>query len=236
MSRVAIHTRAAFAALAGMVLAVTAQGQITKKGTGYSFRAKYVKGRQQLFDFHTVVVPLRSKVANAPKQNILMPLSILVTSVSKAGVATIRNEIGPIKLDGKQIQPKSNVTVQVDSLNRLVGAGAKELPQFATPLPDKPIKIGGTWTANIDASEAAGERIRVKATYTLLRVVGRIAYVRIKLASINVPGSTVRSSGVGQMVLRTADGSLETMEMMQTVELSGSRGGARTTIMVRRRA
>jgi len=236
MTLASIRIRGALAGLVCFLLAGSATTQIVKKGTGYTFRAKYVKGRQQLFEFNTIVVPLGSKTSTAPKQNISMPLSILVTAVSKAGIATIRNEIGPIKLDGKAIQPKTNVTVQVDSLNRLIGAGAKELPQFATPLPEKPIKIGASWTANIDASEAAGERVRVKATYTLLRVVGRIAYVRIKLASINAPGSTVRSTGVGQMVLRTADGSLETMEMMQTVELSSGRGGARTTIMVRRRA
>lgn len=236
MSSLTLSFASAILGVGFLVAAVDAEAQIVKKGDGYLFRAKYTKGRQQVFDFQTIVVPTGPQNKSAPKQNISMPLSMLVTSLSKAGIATIRSEVGPIKVDGKTLQPKSAMTVQVDNLNRLVGVGAKELPQFATPLPEKPIKIGGSWSSNVDASEAAGERVRVKAIYKLLRVVGRVAYIQVQLDSVNAPGSTVKSSGRGQMVLRTADGSLESMEMMQTVDLSRNRGGARTTILVRRKA
>lgn len=214
------------------LLAASASAQITQKPAGYEFRAKYAKNGRQEFEFNTVVVPIGSKTA--PKQNLIMPVAMRVLEVAKGGVAKIQSRVGPVTLNGTEIRPMTSITVQVDSLNRLVGQN-KELPQFATPLPLKPVKSGGSWSATIDASEAAGERIKVKATYKLLRVQGRLAYIQVRLASINAPNSTVTSNGQGTMVLRTADCSLESMQMNQTVTLKGNRGGARTIILVRRR-
>lgn len=216
----------------GLLLAAVSPAQITKKGAAYEFRAKYSKNARQEFEFNTVVVPLGSKTA--PKQNLMMPVAMRVLEVAKGGVAKIQSRVGPVTLNGAEIRPMTSMTVQVDSLNRLVGQN-KELPQFATPLPMKPVKTGGLWTATIDASEAAGERIKVKATYKLLRVQGQRAYIQVRLASINAKNSTVTSNGEGTMVLRTSDCSLDTMQMNQTVTLRGNRGGARTIIMVRRR-
>lgn len=217
-----------------LLISSPAHGQIVKKGAGYTFRAKYVKGAKQQFLFNTLITPIGSANMGSAKQNLTMPVLMRVLDVSKQGAARIQSQVGPIRMNGTVARPMTITTVRVDSLNRLLGADAKNLPQFATPLPTKAIKPGESWSANIDASEEVGERIRVKATYTLTRVVGTKAYLSLKLASVNEKNAAVKTTGAGRMVLRTADGSLESMEMMQTVTLSANRGGARTTIYVRR--
>src|SRR5688572_29743243 len=167
-----------------MALSTSAPAQIVRKGKAYQFRANYVRGARMGFNFRTVVTPMNSAVAT--KQVITFPVSMLVQEVrvtkDNGRVAKIRSEAGPWLLNNKPYQPKTNVTVRVDSLNRLIGLGQQEIPQFATPLPEKALKIGESWTSNIDTGEAAPMAMKVKATYKLLKVAGSYATIGVSLS------------------------------------------------------
>lgn len=231
--------RVALAFLAASLAIAPSDAQITKKGSAYLFRAKYRKGQMLSFNFNTVVTPLGSKT-NTEKQSITMPVVMRVVdikphNVSKEPVAQIKSDVGPMLLNGKQFRPKSSVTVYVDPLNALVGTGSQEIAQFSTPLPSKPLKVGESWTSTINASEATGVPLRVKATYTLIRVLGGKAFIMVKLDGQGSGPTKITTSGQGQMVLRMADASLDTMDMIQTVKMA-SGVGARTVILVKRKA
>lgn len=221
-------------------LAVTpSDAQISKKGNAYLFRAKYRKGQTLSFNFNTVVTPLGSKT-NTEKQSITMPVAMRVVNikphnVSKEPIAQITSDVGPMLLNGKQFRPKTSVTVFVDPLNALVGTGSQEIAQFSTPLPAKPLKVGESWSSTINASEATGIPLRVKASYTLIRVLGGKAFIMVKLSGQSTGQTKITTSGQGQMVLRMADASLDTMDMIQTVKLPNGTG-ARTVILVKRKA
>lgn len=232
--------RASLSLIFGLTLlahCASAPAQILRKGKAYQFRANYVRGARMSFNFRTVVTPINSTVKN--KQVITFPVSMLVQEVrmskENGRVAKIRSEAGPWLLNNKPYQPKTNVTVHVDSLNRLVGQVDQEIPQFATPLPEKALKIGESWTSNIDTGEAAPMAMKVKATYKLLRVAGAFATIGVSLTGRGAGNSNVLTRGQGTMRLRTRDGTLQSMALNQIVTVSNGMG-AQTVITVTRKA
>lgn len=209
--------------------------QITQKSGSFQFRAKYTRGMKMRFHFKTVVTPINATVNK--RQVISFPVSMLVQEVrntkESGKVAKIRSEAGPWLLDNKPYQPKTNVTVHVDSLNRLVGASDAEIPQFATPLPEKPLRIGQSWSSDIDTGGATPMAIKVRATYKLLKVANSIATIAVSLAGKSSDGSNVSTRGQGTMLLRTRDGTMHSMSLNQIVTVSNGMG-AQTVITVTR--
>ena len=189
------------------------------------------------FNFRTVVTPMNT--AATTKQVITFPVAMSVqdvrTTKENDRVARIRSEAGPWLLNNKPYQPKTNVTVHVDSLNRLVGAGEKEIPQFATPLPEKPLRINESWSNDIDTGGATPMAIKVKATYKLLRVAGQYATIGVSLSGKGTGSTNVMTRGQGTMLLRTRDGTLQSMALNQIVTVA-SGVGAQTVITVTRKA
>lgn len=217
--------------LAGSACLGIGGAQITAKQGAYQFRARYRKNQTLSYSFNTLVTTIGGKGSSA-KQNITLPVVMKVLEV-RGGVAKIRNEVGPWLMNGKTFRSKSNVTVFVDSLNRLVGDGPADVPQFSAPLPEKPIKVGGTWSSIVTTAGSTPQTIQVKATYKLLRVAANRAYVGIQYSGGGTGKSTIKTSGQGSMTLNAKDGMLESMDVMQTVTLSPG-VGARTVILVKR--
>lgn len=215
-----------------MAVFVSAGGsiaQIVRKGSSYTFRAKYAKGRSASYLITTKVTPINPN-SGMKKTTLTLPVRMKVLDV-KTGVAQIRNEIGPMKVNGKIEQAKRNVVVHVDSLNRLVGVGSAEVPQFSAPMPEKPLKIGQSWSSLVNTAGSTPEAMKVKATYTLRRVSAGKAYLDVKYEGGGSGKPAIHTSGTGQMVLNTADGFLHSMAVNQKVVLS-SGNGATTAITV----
>ena len=209
--------------------------QIARKGSAYQFRANYSRGMKMRFLFKTVVTPINA-TANK-RQVITFPVSMLVLEVrntkESGKVAKIRSEAGPWLLDNKPYQPKTNVTVHVDTLNRLAGTSDAEIPQFATPLPERPLKIGQSWSSEIDTRGATPMAIKVRATYKLLRVSKSHATIAVSLVGKSADASNVSTRGQGTMLLRMRDGTLHSMSLNQIVTVSNGMG-AQTVITVTR--
>jgi len=213
--------------------------QIRKQGSAYVFRAKYVQGSTIVYDMKTIVEPLGAN-AGAGKQTLTLPILMRILEVRKpAGknafkIAKIRSEAGPIKLNGKLFKEKAVETVQVDELNRLQSDAADNLPQFTTPLPEKPLKVGQSWSSVIDPSGAVPFSMKVTASYRLKSINRTFATVQLTLNGQGTGSSKITTRGQGTMLLRVRDGTLESMKMVQTV-VTGQAVGAKTTISVTRR-
>lgn len=215
---------------------LSSSAQIVRKGKTYQFRANYTRGARIRFNFRTVVTPINSTVQQ--KQVITFPVTMLVqevrTTKENGRVAKIRSDAGPWLLNNKPYQPKTSVTVHVDSLNRLVGTGDQEIPQFATPLPERPLKIGESWTSDIDTANSAPMAIKVKATYKLLKVAGSYATIGVSLSGKGAGNSNIMTRGQGTMLLRTRDGTQHSMSLNQIVTVASGMG-AQTVITVTRK-
>lgn len=226
-------------ALTGLSLAVSAQAQIKKIGSTYQFRAQYVKGSTIAFDMSTQVTPFGGPAANS-SQLITLPVVMRILDIRKPAkppgtrIAKIQSTAGPIKLNGKPFKEKTVETVFVDQLNRLQQDSAQDTPQFTTPLPEKRLKVGESWTSVIDPSESVPFPMRVKATYKLLKVDQTFSHVSISLEGRGTGTSGISTKGQGTMMLRNRDGTLHSLSMTQTVYATGSMG-AKTTITVKRR-
>jgi hypothetical protein len=231
-----LRTAAALSVL--FALCACSAAQIAKKGTSYTFRANYAKGKVLKFDFVTRIGQIATG-AKGPTQKLTFPVVMKVESVTwmkdHGRVAKVKSDAGPWLLDGKPFRNKTSVTVHVDALNRIVHGPAEEVAQFAAPLPEKPLKIGGSWSSDIDTKDAAPVSIKVRAVYTLQKVVKGLAYIGVKLSGKGAPGSGISTEGKGTMLLRVSDGTLHSMSLSQRV-LVGVNVGATTTISVTRRA
>jgi hypothetical protein len=222
-----------------LVLTAGAFGQVTRKGGAYSFRAKYVKGQKTSYDFSTAVTPFGASSSGPARQNLTFPVAMTVQDVRfsqdrKTKVATIKSEVGPWLQNGKVSNPKQTVTVQVDDHNHLVGVGNKEIPQFTVPLPDTPLKVGETWSSDINPQGAVPVAMTVHATYKLISVTRRAATIGVDLEGKGTGQSKITTRGRGTMILRVSDAMLDSMNMVQTVQLAEGMG-ARTVISVKRR-
>lgn len=234
-----ICSRFALAATLGLLLAGHAMSQVRRVGNAYQFRAKYVKGSTIAFEMTTLVAPFGSG-ATAGNQKVTLPVVMRIQDIrkqpGKAGmnVAKIRSEAGPVLLNGKPFREKAVEIVFVDELNRLQEGGNQEVPQFTTPLPEKAIRIGQSWSSTIDPAESIPFSMKVNATYKLTRVTRIFAYVSVTLVGKGTGDSKVSTKGQGTMMLRVRDGTLHSLKMTQTVQASETMG-AKSTITVTRR-
>jgi hypothetical protein len=124
------------------------------------------------------------------------------------GTATISGTFGPLR-SGIHLEhivlPEQSFSLKQDAFGKI--SGASSVPQMAPTFPREPIKIGGSWDGST-STQAMGSNSKLSAHYTLERtgvVKGRpVAVVAVTLRSTG----QADTSGAGELVLLTSDGSL----------------------------
>lgn len=206
--------------LTGLLLLVvgSASAQVSKHGNAYLFRMKYTKG--QTFKY---VMKMTGQM-NAQAFAMTMPMTEKVTAVSPAGVATMTMAMGDMAMtvNGKAMNQKmpanmQKVTVEIDSTGHAKGGVGQQNTSVA--LPEKPIPVGGTWTAKTNAPTGMGQPMEVAATYTLtgFEKVGGFNTAKISVTMSGTGAMTI--SGKGFLWLNMADGSMvkNTTKMSMTM-------------------
>ncbi len=216
--------------MAGLAVSAATPGQIVKVGKAYRLRAKYTVAQTFRYGFDTLVTQLGAN-AKSKSQNIALPIVMTVIQM-QGGVARIRTEVGPWKVNGEKFRDKQTIVVHVDSLNRIVHGPPTEVPHFSIQLPEKPLKIGQSWSSIVNTAGATPQAVQVKATYTLKAVSGGRATIGVGYSGASA-NKVIQTSGSGTVYLSTKDASLISMNVSQTVSLRGGIG-AKTQIAVKR--
>lgn len=210
-------------ACAGLVVAgLSANAQITKQGGGYLLRAKYVSGKK--IDY----VMDAKGAASGTAFTMRMPLKTKVTGVTK-GIATITYVVGPIAMtfNGKPMNNPAmgskaeTVTIKMDSRGNVVGGDKAMSNVGSIGLPEKPIPVGGSWSATTDTPAGPAGTMKVNATYKLVgfETVGGIKSAKI---AITLKGSgQANVKGSGTVWLAMADGSLVKNSTTMNVSTGG---------------
>ncbi|HVT13477.1 MAG TPA: hypothetical protein VHE55_14530 [Fimbriimonadaceae bacterium] len=182
----------------------SASAQIKKQGNGYLLRTKYTKGE--------VITYVTDTKTNAQGRDMLISMTMTqkVLSVSRTGAATVSMTMGKVLLNGKpmgqQVPEKmQKVTFETDSQGHVKGGGQQNTNVI---MPDKPIPVGGTWSATTNAPIGTGQSMQVTVTYKLLGFEKKGKYQTAKI-SVKMSGSgQMAISGTGTMWLNMADGSM----------------------------
>lgn len=196
-----MNIRALF--LAGATLAIAAQGfpQVTKQGNGYLFRMKFAPG--QVITYRTQV----SSNAGGMKMNMSMPMRQTVKSVT-GNRATLEMRIGPMTMNGRQMNTGGPAvqtqTVTIDSTGRANGGQTG----LQLSLPQRPIPIGGTWTAELPMGGMMGPSNTTRATYRLVRLTKRNGRDVAEIAMTVTTTGPQALRGSGTQFVSVADGQL----------------------------
>ncbi|MEJ5170628.1 MAG: DUF6263 family protein [Fimbriimonadales bacterium] len=199
--------------VSAMTLAGASLAQITKVGDAYQMRMKFAPGQKMVYSMQSTTT------APGQPQPMLLntEFSMKVNSV-KNGVADITYSVGPMKMNGRATGGVNTVNMKMDSRGKTVGQtpGGQQPTQMV--LPEKPIRVGQTWTSTSSIA-TMGVPMEVTNTYKLNRIVQRggksLAEVGV---TISAKGN-ISSSGNGTMLLDFVDGSLVSATMNQTITI-----------------
>ena len=211
MRSLAVLTLALFAALGS--------AQITKSGSAYLLRMKHTPGATYRYG---VASTIGGASANGQAMKFSLPMVWKVVGV-KNNIATIDTTVGPIKMGKDVVGQATKNRIQLNSRGQLVGkAGSGQ--QVTPSLPDKPIKIGQSWSASAPIDLPGQGAKKISAQYTLKgfkTVSGKqVAELAIK--------TTGQAAGTGSMLLLMSDGSLFRSNMNLNLSVTGPNGAAMT--------
>lgn len=195
-----------------------ASAQITKVGSAYQFRMKFVPGRTTTY---TIVSngSMQGQVFSS-KQSLTQKILKIVN-----GVGTLQGSLGDatVVMNGKTMQQPmppqmKNVSYEMDSRGRPTKGNNQ---QTAISLPEKPITVGTSWTASTSMPGGAGMPggMQMSTTY---KFVGFEKVNGINTAKIL---GTLKSSGRMSMTgsgftwLDPADGSLVKSSIKTTMTM-----------------
>jgi hypothetical protein len=204
----------------GLALACIAPAQITKAGNGYLFRAKYTKGA--VFKYVVLSTIGGFKSANGQAMKVTLPMTWKILNVVN-GVATVDTTVGPVTVgSGGQpmMQPTKN-QIQIDSRGRVVGqAGSGQ--QVTPALPEKPVRVGQSWSAAAPIDLPVQGDHKVTATYTFkgLKTVNGKQMVNL---AVKLSG---QATGQGTMLLLMSDGSLFQSNIKMNLKMANPNGAA----------
>lgn len=225
------NTKSIFAALSllACLSPLSVDAQIVKKGNaGYLMRMKYFKGQTQSFLMDTSISGLGQ--AGGKPMSIPVPMSQTVKDL-QGKIATIEFKVGPVKFGGNT-QPVRTFTAKMDDRGNQIGKSSDQ--NFGAKLPEKPVRIGGTWTASVPFN---GGGMSPGGTMTSLYKLNAIKNVQGKQVAeikvlIKAPTTGTGPSGGGTLYLLTADGSLLKADMNMNMPMPGQAtpGQARPTM------
>ncbi len=197
-------------------LAAGASAQVSKSGPGYLFKMKYRVG--------TTKYGMNVNVKNVPgatggAMTISGPLMVKVESV-KGTLANLAITTGPLAMNGKPMIKATTQKVQADEKGKQFG-GTGSVQGLPSGLPQRPVKVGETWQAEVPITSGMMSGQKVSATY---KFVGIKAVGAIQCAQLNMTMSGA-TSGTGTTYLNTADCQLVRMSMNMTMQMPGAAAG-----------
>lgn len=187
--------------------------QVTKSGSKYKFRMKWVKGAHMAYGLEMTQVGSTAK----PMQ---MGLVYDVLSVAN-GVGTVQATVSNA---GQQPQKE---TVKIDDRGRASGgsnvAGFSNILEF----PAEAVAVGGSWKTNASLPGMGGSKMTGTATNTLkgFRTEGGKSYAYVT-TDLNVSGGGVSGKGKTDSLISMADGQLlrTSMALKMTISTKDSKG------------
>ena len=205
---------------AAVATAALSSAQVTKNGNAYLFRMKYAPGMVLKY---SVVSTIGGMSQNGQPMKFTLPMLWKVVSV-KNGVSTVDTTVGPVSMGGGQpMMQASKNTIKIDSRGQLVGQPGRG--QQVTPaLPEKPIRVGQSWSASAPVDLPMQGDKKITATYTFkgIKVVEgkQMAELGVKTGG-QAPGS-------GTMLLMVKDGSLFRSQLKMDLQMTSPNGTAST--------
>lgn len=205
--------------IGGMValsLASLGAAQVSKQGNAYLIRMKYTKGA--VYKYAMDVQSAMPKQANSGAASTMKMTAPMQMTVQKAdaGKGTIIYSAGPFKVNGKANGNATKATLIQDSRGKIVGGDAQYSNVNSVPLPEKPVAIGGKWTADMPINAGMGP-MTLKATYTFkgLKMIGTKQFAVLGLSVIGGPQDMMK--GTGDLLLSAADGWMHSMSMLLNI-------------------
>lgn len=209
---------------AALVAVGFADAQVTKQGNGYLLRMKFTPGQTSKFNI------AMDTSAAGQSMKMAMPMTQKVVSV-KNGVADLTMNVGPMSMNGKPMNTQvQTINVSMDSTGKVVKGAPMGQTGTQVSLPEKPVKVGESWTVNTKTQAGMGGNMDVKATYTLAgfqTVAGKqMAKLNVKMSA----GGQMTMKGDGTMLLLMTDGSLHTANLKMNMTMpqpqgQGAQGG-----------
>jgi hypothetical protein len=190
----------------------TAGAQITKQGNAYLFRMKFTKGQKLNY-----TITSAAQVPNNPAgMKAVVPMSMTVQDV-KGNVATIQMVTGPMTVNGKPFGQQQTTVVKLNDRGKPVG-GATPGQQVATQLPEKPLKVGESYTSS-NTVNMMGQQFAVKSVNKFLGI-KHVGSRNVAAIATTISGSgAMKSTGTGTAYLDLADGQLVSMNMNQNLTM-----------------
>lgn len=189
------------------------QAQVTKSGSKYKLRMKWVKGSKLNYNLEMSQVGSSAK----PMQ---MGLAYDVVSVAN-GIGTVQTTVSN---PGQQPQKE---TIKIDDRGRVDGssnaAGFSNILEF----PAEAIAVGGSWKTNAKLPGMAGGQMTGTATNTLkgFRTEGGKSYAYVA-TELKVSGGGVTGNGKTDSLIAMADGHLlrTSMALKMSITTKDSKG------------
>ena len=191
----------------------SAGAQITKQGDAYLFRMKFAKGHKLSY-----TVTSEAHLPNNPSaMKAVVPMAMTVQDV-KGNVATVQMVSGPMTLNGKPMGQQQTTVIKLDDRGKPIG-GAVPGQQVATQLPEKPLKVGESYTSN-NSVNMMGQQFAVKSVNKFLGI-KKVGSRTVAAIATTIAGSgAMKSSGNGTAYLDVADGQLVSMTMNQKLTIT----------------
>ena len=195
--------------------------QISKQGDGYLFRMKFTPGAKASY---TMTMSGIGAPGAAGGGNMTMKLVQVVKSVAN-GVGTIE-----FTVSGGMVPKPMVQTMKMDGRGKVVGGGQNMQQIQQVELPANAMKIGSTWKGQMKSATQMGE-MTTNYTYKFvgLKKIGKNDCAQIFVTN-TATGASLKTSGSGNVFLRLADGSMETMNMNQKVTISNPQTAKPMTI------
>jgi hypothetical protein len=183
-----------------------AGAQVTKNGSGYLFRIKFIKGQKITYVMDT------TSAMNGQKVVVKGTMGQTVTAV-KGGIGTLKVDVADMKmtLNGKPFQNPTGSTAQsmevrVDTRGQVQGSASGNA-RTSIPFPEKAVPLGGTWK-NSSTVPVMGQPVQVVAVYKLVgfQKVGKFNTAKV---AVTIKGSgKMKIAGTGTVWVNAADGTL----------------------------
>lgn len=207
-----------------LLLAALAPAQVSQSSGGYLLRMKWAKG-----DNFKYSVATTTETSTGTKVPLAMEYSIKVDSVVN-GVANVT-----ITSTSPMIQQPSVLKSKMDGRGEVEEKGKTGALRFPR-LPEKPVKVGSSWTNEVTTPTGAGT-IKVKSTYTFkgVQTVDKISCAIITVSSSST--GDFASTTTGTMYVQVSNGQLFKSDSKSVVTLTqnGKKQTLKTDVTVRRK-
>ncbi|MEA2554016.1 MAG: hypothetical protein QOJ65_2192 [Fimbriimonadaceae bacterium] len=211
---------------------VVASAQVKKAGDGYLLRMKFTKGLALRYGMTSTVKGIPPS-AMAPDGTITLtgPFSTTVQSI-KGPNATVAVSIGPMLMNNQQATGKAQTrTATIDSRGKAVD---KSDTGIGLLLPEKPVKIGQSWSGPLPISSGTMTAGGMSITYRF-EGLKKIGGKQLAVVSLTTSPDQQIKSGSGTLYINPQDGFTQKMTMNLVIGNPAGGKPLTTTINVARK-